>query len=379
VQLSHELPTQPAEKELAALADTWPPDVPVVSLAALAAQLDQTALARRLLDTAADRARVAGVPPARQARVLAVSAWARVDQGLWDDALEAIHAGDELAEKHPDPMLFAAISSAHAYIAASRASRDHVRYFVTDALRAVDPHEARVYATRAQHALGVAALVANDHRTAWSILAERFGAGSHPRESVYLLADLAEAGARTGSAPQARRILEAALRRYGGPLTPRLNALAEHARALLAAASSAESHYRAALADPSGAAWPYERARARLSYARWLRAQGRDADALPELELAMPAFGAAGAKNWLAITQDEIRSAGGIVALAAYDALATLTPSERAVVLLVGEGLSNRAIADRLYISPRTVESHLYHAFPKVGVRSRFELQKLLS
>ncbi|GAB6903340.1 AAA family ATPase [Kineosporia succinea] len=353
-------------------------DGPVVSLAALAARLDETALARRLLDTATDRARLAGGPPARQARVLALSAWARIDQGLWDDALEAVHAGEALVEEHPDPMLFAAISSAHAYIAASRAaSRENARHFAADALRAVDPHEARVYATRARHALGVAALVAGDHPSAASILAELAGPASHPRESVYALADLAEAFARTGSAPEGRRILEATRQRYAGPVSPRLNALLEHARARLASASTAESHYRAALADPGGVAWPYERARTHLAYARWLRAQGRDA--LPQLELALPAFGATGAKMWLATAQDEIRDAGGVVTPAAYDALATLTPAERAVVLLVGEGLSNRAIADRLYLSPRTVESHLYHAYPKVGVRTRAELLKLLA
>ncbi|MBT0768616.1 AAA family ATPase [Kineosporia sp. J2-2] len=353
--------------------------VPTVSLAAVAAQLDRTALARRLLDTALDRARVAGVPPDRQARVIALSAWARVDQGRWDEALEAVHAGEELVEKRPDPMLFAAVSSAHAYIAASRAGRHNVRAFVADTFRSVDPQQARVYATRARHALGVAAIVADDHRTAWTILSELFDGSHHPRESAYALADLGEVARRIGSVPQGRRLLDAALSHHGGPVTPRLNALVEHARAHLAAASSAESHFRASLDNGVSAAWPYERARAQLSYARWLRGQGRDADALPLLELAMPAFGAAGAKNWLAITQNEIRSAGGVVALAAYDALATVTPAERAVVLLVGEGLSNQAIADRLYLSPRTVESHLYHAYPKIGVRTRSELQKLLA
>ena len=51
-----------------------------------------------------------------------------------------------------------------------------------------------------------------------------------------------------------------------------------------------------------------------------------------------------------------------------------LTPSEQRVTELVGHGLSNADIAERLSISRRTVESHLYHAYPKLGLSSRVEL-----
>jgi DNA-binding CsgD family transcriptional regulator len=52
----------------------------------------------------------------------------------------------------------------------------------------------------------------------------------------------------------------------------------------------------------------------------------------------------------------------------------SLTRTERAVVALVGEGLTNAEIARRLVVSRRTVESHLYHVFTKLGVSSRLEL-----
>jgi len=55
-----------------------------------------------------------------------------------------------------------------------------------------------------------------------------------------------------------------------------------------------------------------------------------------------------------------------------------LTPSELRVARLVAEGLTNREIADRLYLSPHTVDSHLRHAFTKLGVRSRVELTRRL-
>jgi DNA-binding CsgD family transcriptional regulator/tetratricopeptide (TPR) repeat protein len=55
----------------------------------------------------------------------------------------------------------------------------------------------------------------------------------------------------------------------------------------------------------------------------------------------------------------------------------SLTPTERSVVTLVADGLRNREIADRLFISPRTVETHLTHVFGRLGISSRTELVAL--
>ena len=53
---------------------------------------------------------------------------------------------------------------------------------------------------------------------------------------------------------------------------------------------------------------------------------------------------------------------------------AALTPAERDVVRLVGEGLANSEIATRLFISPRTVGTHLTHVYSKLGLTSRMQL-----
>jgi DNA-binding CsgD family transcriptional regulator len=53
---------------------------------------------------------------------------------------------------------------------------------------------------------------------------------------------------------------------------------------------------------------------------------------------------------------------------------ASLTPTERDVVRLLGEGLANNAIAARLFISPRTVQTHLTHVYTKLGLTSRVQL-----
>jgi DNA-binding CsgD family transcriptional regulator len=55
-----------------------------------------------------------------------------------------------------------------------------------------------------------------------------------------------------------------------------------------------------------------------------------------------------------------------------------LTDREREIVMLLGEGLSTRAIAERLTLSVRTVENHIYKAMTKTGVANRDELAKLI-
>jgi DNA-binding CsgD family transcriptional regulator/tetratricopeptide (TPR) repeat protein len=56
---------------------------------------------------------------------------------------------------------------------------------------------------------------------------------------------------------------------------------------------------------------------------------------------------------------------------------AALTTSELTVARLVAEGLTNREVAERLFVSPHTVSSHLRHMFSKLGITSRVELARL--
>jgi DNA-binding CsgD family transcriptional regulator len=53
---------------------------------------------------------------------------------------------------------------------------------------------------------------------------------------------------------------------------------------------------------------------------------------------------------------------------------ASLTPAELDVVRLVSEGLGNKDIATRLFVSPRTVQSHLTRVYTKLGLTSRVQL-----
>jgi DNA-binding NarL/FixJ family response regulator len=61
------------------------------------------------------------------------------------------------------------------------------------------------------------------------------------------------------------------------------------------------------------------------------------------------------------------------------DTLAVLTPQEQQIARLAAEGLSNREIGERLFLSPRTVSTHLYRIYPKIHVSSRAELARKIT
>ena len=61
------------------------------------------------------------------------------------------------------------------------------------------------------------------------------------------------------------------------------------------------------------------------------------------------------------------------------DALRELTPQQRQIVRLASAGLTDREIGDRLFLSPRTVSSHLYRSYPKLGMASRHQLRDVVA
>ena len=71
---------------------------------------------------------------------------------------------------------------------------------------------------------------------------------------------------------------------------------------------------------------------------------------------------------------NDLAASIGIDATAAVDPVSTLSAREREVYTLLCEGMVNREIATRLYISPETVKVHVRHVYDKLGIRSRTAL-----
>ena len=134
----------------------------------------------------------------------------------------------------------------------------------------------------------------------------------------------------------------------------------------------------AALGDESES-YPFLRARTRLSYGRWLRRQRRSADSRAPLRTAINLFDALGATRWSERARQELRASGEQIGPRVPDARDRLTAQELQIAQLAAHGLSNREIGERLFLSHRTIGSHLYRIFPKLGITSRAQLRDVLS
>jgi DNA-binding NarL/FixJ family response regulator len=93
---------------------------------------------------------------------------------------------------------------------------------------------------------------------------------------------------------------------------------------------------------------------------------------------ALGTFQRLGARSWAQRAQAELRASGVAVTSAPSepDALEELTPQQRQIA---SDGLTDREIGDRLFLSPRTVSSHLYRSYPKLGVASRHQLRDVIA
>jgi DNA-binding CsgD family transcriptional regulator len=193
----------------------------------------------------------------------------------------------------------------------------------------------------------------------------------------WAIANLAEAAVRIGRRDEARALLEGLECRAALTPSPLFDHVMRHARAVLADDAEAEALFQLALA-PEANTGPFQRARVELAYAMWLRRQRRGADARAPLRAARDTFDALGALPWGQAARQELRATGETSRGRTPDVLEQLTPQELQIAQMAASGLSNREIGQTLYLSHRTIGSHLYRIFPKLGVASRAELRDAL-
>ncbi|MEU4980561.1 AAA family ATPase [Streptomyces sp. NPDC021969] len=350
----------------------------LTALAVVAWLLDRTPLAARTFDEAFGRWQAQGPLPAGLA---CAAGWAYLEQGRWAEARSVAAEIAEVASQAGLDHAEACARTLDATVLALRGEPAEARGNAERALALVDPLESRSVAVFARRALGLAAVAEGDYDSAYAQFRAAFtedGDPVHYHVSPTVLAELAAAAVRRGQREHAAELLERSARRLGTGMSARLSVLVERGRALLAEPEHAERRFRAALAWEAGEQWPFERAQTRLDYGEWLRRQRRVAEARPLLTGALDTFRRLGARPWIDRTKAELRAAGIEADSATPGALTELSPQQQQIVRLAAHGMTNREIGEKLYLSPRTVGSHLYRVFPKLGITARAQLRDLL-
>jgi DNA-binding CsgD family transcriptional regulator len=201
----------------------------------------------------------------------------------------------------------------------------------------------------------------------------------HHSVSRWLLApDLADAAVAAGTVEQARGLLTG-LPELAGRLPSGMMVVAQaYTTAVLAPDDTAQEQYAAALtALPE--AWTLARARLHLHHGRRLRRQRRNVDARIPLRSARDTFERAGARPSAETTREQLRAAGESSSRRSTNTDEPLSAQEMQIARLASQGLSNREIGQRLFISHRTVGAHLYRIYPRLGINSRGKLAAALA
>jgi len=299
----------------------------------------------------------------------------------WDAAIPTASEARGLAEELGEAHWEAAASTVISLIAGMRGDEAAAEQLAGEAERVAAAAGANITVAFAQFGRVVAALGAGRHADAFAA-AQRVFDPNDPAHHRYicswLIADLAEAALHLGRLEEGReRVAQVAAATGEEPGTWLAIGLA-HARAVLADDEEAEERFREALGLDL-ARWPFQRARLELAYGQWLRRRRRIADSRTPLRDARDAFDRLGCEEWGHRARSELRASGESSRRRVPEARDQLTAQELQIAQLAAEGLSNREIGQKLFVSHRTVGTHLYRIFPKLGISSRGELAGALA
>jgi DNA-binding CsgD family transcriptional regulator len=193
----------------------------------------------------------------------------------------------------------------------------------------------------------------------------------------FALPELIEAAARRGDTEAANQAFDRLVEATEPATTDWAAGMEARCRALVTDGGSAEESHREALERFGRTKIRTELARAHLLYGEWLRREGRRVDARTELRTAHEMLSSIGMEAFAERARRELAASGETAHARDASSRLELTAQEEQVARLAGDGSANREIAERLYLSTRTVEWHLGKIYAKLGIRSRSELRTM--
>ena len=311
------------------------------------------------------------------ARAVVMQAWARLRRGQWSTAMPLAEEGCRLAEESGQAEWLAAGFAGRAMVAALRGEVAEAAAAADRAERIAVPNRMTNVAAVTLLARATAAAAEGDFSVAWDYLSRlhrEADPGSSPFQALWSLSHLAYAGVQCDRVDRTRELIQHLTSRLPPePIGPTLRMNVIYADALLAPDRLFEQRIRAAL-DRDVGNWPFERSRMQLMLGSRLRRRKQTQEARELLRAARDGFDSLGAGSWAVRAREELRAAGVPSGAPAPTVWSSLSAQELQVARMAAEGLSNRQIGERLYLSHRTVASHLYRIFPKLGITSRAQL-----
>ncbi|MEV5560082.1 LuxR C-terminal-related transcriptional regulator [Nonomuraea wenchangensis] len=345
---------------------------------AAASYLGEADVSAELVERAGRAARVSGMVGQLPVVLEFVATGERFKGRLAESAAVA-EEGLQLAREAGYTNSVAAHLANLAVVAALRGEEERCRALAEEALSIAVPHRIGLRAGVAGYALALLDLGLGRYAAAHARLAALATAGpgaGHPTVTWRSTPDRLEAALAAGEHESAAEALAAYEQWVANAVTDEARALLARCRALLAAPGADAELFEEALRRHGE---PVERARTALLYGERLRRAQRPGQARNHLRAALETFERLGAAPWAERARGELRAAGEAAARpAADDPETVLTPQELRIARLVAEGASSKEVAARLFLSPRTVEYHLYKIYPKLGVTTRTELARLL-
>ncbi len=302
--------------------------------------------------------------------------------GAWDRAGRQAEECLRLCRVYSQPGRAWVAREQMAMIAAARGEDELVQTLTRQVLQWAMPRGVSAACHGAHRALALAALGRGDFEEAYREAVAVSAPGRLDRHAPHALwgaMDLVEAAVRTGHQREAETHVAAIREADIARISPRLALLATASRALTAPAGQAGQLFDQALGIAGADRWPFEFARVQLAFGEHLRRTRAASDARIHLGAAIGTFGVLGARPWADRATSELRATRLTVTRSEHHWTEELTAQERQIASLAAAGLTNKQIAQRLYLSPRTVGNHLYRTFPKLGIATRAGLRDALA
>jgi DNA-binding CsgD family transcriptional regulator len=314
------------------------------------------------------------------ARALAAQAWAAAQLADLTAAMPAAEEASRLAAETGQPFLLGIALATQAKIAALRGGFRQAEELAAEAERLGTPVSARPVLATAQHARALAALGEGDYSYALTCLLRLHDPADHCNQLALMyhtVADLADAASHSERPQDVAGVLARLDAAAHSTTSPSLHDGLRLARAVLAADDEAEELFLTALAVDLTRR-PFTRARTQLGYGEWLRRQRRVMESRRHLRAARDTFDALGTSPWGDRARRELRAAGERSSERRAASSDILTAQELQIAQLAADGLTNREIGKRLYISHRTVGAHLAKIYAKLGATSRVQLHSAI-